>query len=65
MRTPILLWSVGVERCALCRPNGQRGADREISGRLYAGLETVWFGLSDPIRDPGGQQSGRVKLRGE
>lgn len=65
MQTPGPLWSVGVERCALCRPNGRRGADREISGRLYAGLETVWFGSSDPIRDPGGVRSGRVKLRGE
>ena len=65
MRTPVPLWSVEVERCALCRPNGRRGVDREISGTLYAELETVWFGSSDPIRDPGGQRSGRAKLRGE
>jgi hypothetical protein len=50
MRLP----SVGVERYALCRPSGRRGADQEISGRLHEGLETVRFGASDPIRDPGG-----------
>jgi hypothetical protein len=65
MRTPGRLWSVAAERCALCRPSERRGADQEISGKLHAGPERVWFGASDPIRDREGLRSGRVKLRAE